>query len=41
MAAITTAVILETKKIKSVTVSSVSPPIYHEVIGLDAMMLVF
>ena len=29
------------KKIKSVTVSIVSPSIYHEVMGLDAMILVF
>ena len=35
------AVILEPKKIKSVTVSIVSPYICHEVMGLDAMMLVF
>ena len=35
------AVILESKKIKSVTVSIVSPSIYHEVLGLDAMILVF
>ena len=35
------AVILETKKIKSVTVSIVSPSICHEVMGLDAMILVF
>ena len=35
------AVILEPKKIKSVTVSIVSPSIYHEVMGLDAMILVF
>ena len=35
------AVILEPKKIKSVTVSIVSPSIFHEVMGLDAMMLVF
>ena len=34
------AVILEPKKIKSVTVSTVSPSICHEVMGLDAMMLV-
>ena len=34
-------VILEPKKRKSVTVSIVSPPICHEVIELDAMMLVF
>ena len=35
------AVILEHKKIKSATVSTVSPSICHEVMGLDAMMLVF
>ena len=35
------AVILEPPKIKSVTVSTVSPSICHEVIGLDAMILVF
>ena len=35
------AVILESKKIKSLTVSTVSPSIYHEVMGPDAMMLVF
>ena len=35
------AVILETKKIKSVTVSTVSPSICHEVMGPDAMILVF
>ena len=35
------AVILEPKKTKSVTVSIVSPSIYHEVMGLDAMILVF
>ena len=34
------AVILEPKKIKSVTVSIVSPPIGHEVMRLDAMTLV-
>ena len=34
-------VILETKKIKSVSVSIVSPSICHEVMGLDAMILVF
>ena len=34
------AVILEPKKIKSVTVSLVSPSICHEVIGPDAMILV-
>ena len=35
------AVILEPKKIKSVTVSIVSPSICHEVMGLDAMILFF
>ena len=35
------AVILEPKKIKSVTVSIVSPFICHEVMGLDAMILGF
>ena len=35
------AVILEPKKIKSVTVSIVSPSIWHELMGLDAMILVF
>ena len=35
------AVILEPKKIKPVTVSTVSPPICYEVMGLDAMILVF
>ena len=35
------AVILEPKKIKSVTVSIVSPSIYHEVMGLDTMIFVF
>ena len=35
------AVILEPKKIQSVTVSIVSPSICHEVMGLDAMILVF
>ena len=34
------AVILEPKKIKSVTVSIVSPSIYHEEMGPDAMILV-
>ena len=34
------AVILEPKKIKSVTVSTVSPSIYHEVMGPDVMILV-
>ncbi|CAM9188194.1 unnamed protein product [Rangifer tarandus platyrhynchus] len=35
------AVILEYKKIKSATVSTVSPSVYHEVMGPDAMILVF
>ena len=35
------AVILEPQEIKSDTVSTVSPSISHEVIGLDAMILVF
>ena len=35
------AVILEPRKIKSATVSTVSPSICHEVMGLDAMILVF
>ena len=35
------AVILEPPKIKSVTVPIVSPSIYHEVMGPDAMILVF
>ena len=34
-------VILEPKKIKSVTVSIVSPSICHEVMGLDPMVFVF
>ena len=35
------AVISEPKKIKSLTVSIVSPSIYHEVMGPDVMILVF
>ena len=35
------AVILEPKKMKSVTVSTVYPFICHEVIGPDAVLLVF
>ena len=35
------AVILEPPKIKSVTVSIVSPSVCHEVMGPDAMILVF
>ena len=34
-------VIFETKKIKSVTASTFSPFICHEVVGQDAMILVF
>ena len=34
-------VILESQKIKSVTVSTVSSSIHHEVMGLDAMILAF
>ena len=35
------AVILELSKIKSVTASTVYPSIFHEVMGLDAVILVF
>ena len=35
------AVILEPKKIKSVTASTLSQPICHEVMGLNAKILVF
>ena len=35
------AVILEPKKMKSLTVSILSPSICHEVMGPDAMILVF
>ena len=35
------AMILEPKKIKSFTVSTVSPSICHEVMGPDTMILVF
>ena len=35
------AVILEPRKIKSDTVSTVSPSIYHEVMGQDTMIFVF
>ena len=34
-------VILEPRKIKSAIVASVSPSIHHEVMGPDAMILVF
>ena len=33
------AVILESKKMKSVTVSIIYPSIYHEAMGLDAMII--
>ena len=36
-----TVILEKIKKIKSVTVSIVSPSIYHEVMGLDAEILVF
>ena len=35
------AVILEPRKIKSVTVPTFPPSIHHEVMGLDAMISVF
>ena len=35
------AVILEPQKIKSLTVSIVFPSVYHKVMGLDTMILVF
>ena len=38
---LSSAVILEPQKIRSVTVSTVSPSICHEVMGLDAMILAF
>ena len=41
MATVITAVILEFKKIKSVTVSTFPPSICCEVMGLDAKILVF
>ena len=41
MAAVTVCSDLEPKKIKSVTVSIVSPSICHEVMGLNVMILVF
>ena len=34
-------VILEPKKIKSLTVSIIYPSICHEVMGLDAMIFIF
>ena len=41
MAAVTICSDLEPKKMKSLTVSIVSTSICHEVMGLDAMILVF
>ena len=41
MAAVTSAVILESKKIKALSVSIVYPSIYHEFMGPDAIILVF
>ena len=41
MASVTIAVILEPKKLISVTVSIVLPSIYYEVMGSDAMMFIF
>ena len=41
MAAVTICSDFEAPKIKSVTVSIVTPSIYHEVMGPDAMILVF
>ena len=41
MAAVTIYSVLKPKKIKSLTVSTVSPSVCHEVMGPDAMMLVF
>ena len=41
MAAITICCDFGTPKIKSLTASIVSPSIYHEVMGLDAMIVVF
>ena len=35
------AVILDSKKIRSIAISIVSPSICHEVMGLDAMILAF
>ena len=40
MSAVTSTVILELNKIKSVTVSIVSPSICYEVMGLDVMIFV-
>ena len=41
MAAVIICMILEPKKVKSLTVSIVSPSICYEVMGPDAMILVF
>ena len=41
MAAVTICSDLEPKKIKLVTVSTVSPSIFYEVMGLNVMILIF
>ena len=41
MAAVTIWMIVEPKKIKSVTVSIVAPSIFYEMMSLDAMILLF
>ena len=41
VAAVMCTVLLEPKKIKSATVSTFSPSICYEVMGLDSMILVF
>ena len=41
MAAVTITVILELKKRKSVTASTIPPSICYEVMGVDVMILVF
>ena len=41
MAAVTIGSDLKPKEIKSDTVSTVSPSVSHEVMGLDAMIFVF
>ena len=39
--AVTICSVLETKKIKSVTVCIFSPSTFHEVLGLDAVIFIF
>ena len=41
MAAVTICSAFGTQEIKSVTISTFSPSIYHEVMGLDAMIFIF